>query len=181
MSVRVVGSIDDADLLHLTEAVASLVDKGLDVELCVLGRVSRSVDQIRERLGDRFVAPGYVPHRDAVAYVKGAALLVSHLSDRRSRSYQLTSKLFEFIASGRPTLEINPSRPDLNLLHQYNVPFLRFPTVQELSGQIETMLTAPADRSARVEEFRSRFSRQHQAEMLARVLTDVCERRPPTA
>ncbi len=174
--IRVVGSIDDADVLRLTEAVAQLNEEGLDLELNIIARIPGCVEKAARALGDRFIAPGYLPHRVAVGHIKGADLLVSYLSEKRAKSYQLTSKLFEFIASGRPTLEINPSPPDLRLLKEYNVPYMYFPSIQQLADQIRAMLHDQTDRSAMVKRFRLAYGRQQQTGVLAELLERLTAR-----
>jgi glycosyltransferase involved in cell wall biosynthesis len=50
-------------------------------------------------IGDAIVAPGFVPHRDAIAYMRGASALA--LISGTDRTEQ-TGKVFEFLAADRP-------------------------------------------------------------------------------
>jgi len=172
-AVRVVGSIDDDDILRLAKAIRQLIDQGLDIEFTLIGRSPRDTREIDLLLGDRFITTGYVPHQMAIAYIKGASLLVSYLSSTRARSFQWTSKLFEFIGSGNPTLEINPSRPDLRLLRAYRVPYLCSPTSVQLAERIASMLTQQEDRKLIINGFREHFTRERQTAELAKLLTRI--------
>ena len=136
-SIRVVGFMGEEEVLGLARAVRALVDDGADLELRLIGRVPATIDQIKQVLGERAVATGFVPHAEALQQIAGADVLVSYLSPERSTHLLLSSKLFEFFAAGKPVIEINPTRSDRLFLKSIpGVTVLKQPTQADLSAAV---------------------------------------------
>lgn len=177
-SVRVVGSMGAEEVVLLAGAVDRLVGAGHDLELRLVGKVPPTADRVRAILGDRAVITGYVPHREALGHIAGADLLVSSLSEERAKTMGLSSKLFEFIAAGRPFIEINPTRSDR--LFFRSVPgavVVRAPTEAHLAGLIEGQLRGGGLPAEVVERFRREKNWRVQAGRLAGWLDDLIEGR----
>jgi len=54
----------------------------------------------------------YVPHDEAVAYMKRAALLLLSIEDFPHAAGMMTGKIYEYLAAGRPVLGIGPAKGD---------------------------------------------------------------------
>lgn len=105
----------DGNPLKLWDALASAckADPGFASRLRIrlAGKVDTEiVEAIRARgLEGNLVLPGYLPHKDSVAELRSADLVLLPL--RQSPEYRkvLPGKIFECIASGRPVLGIGPA------------------------------------------------------------------------
>ena len=105
----------DGNPLKLWDALASAckADSGFASRLRIrlAGKVDTEiVEAIRARgLEGNLVLPGYLPHKDSVAELRSADLVLLPL--RQSPEYRkvLPGKIFECIASGRPVLGIGPA------------------------------------------------------------------------
>jgi|GEM_PF-450409 len=140
-TVLVAGTIPEQKQLRLAEAVALLVAGGGNVCLKLLGRRPACAEQLRALLGERLVLTGYVPHTESVRAVARADVLVNYLNEERSVTRLLSTKLFEYIATGRPVLCVNPSRVERLLLWQMQgVRVLKRPTIGELAEALGTAL-----------------------------------------
>jgi glycosyltransferase involved in cell wall biosynthesis len=168
-TVLVAGTIPDREALQLAKAVACLAHEGHDVELKLLGKQPISEARLRDLLGDRLILTGYLSHVEAVRAVACADVLVSFLNAFRSGCLLLSTKLFEYLATFRPVICINPSRSDrfllrglagVNVRHQPNLDDLVTALRQALIG------ASPRD-SEQVRRFRKRFSWSAQVEQLA--------------
>ena len=174
-SICVMGAILKTEQLQLARAIACLVAQGEDVELRFVGKPPHDLAPFRTLLGDRFVATGYVPHADSVRLVAGAAVLVNFLNAHRSASWLLSTKLFEYLASDRPVVLVNPSRSDRLLLRRVSgVRVVWQPSVEELKEALLAALQEP-DRAdpAGVERFRSEFNWAGRAHQLAGWLDEL--------
>lgn len=135
--VRVVGAMSGAEMLRLAETVRLLRDHGLHARLELVGDPPSTSKEIGNTLGDSVLIRGRVAHHEALSLIAGATVLVSWLSPERSRVLGVSSKLFEFAASGNPSIHINPTRSDRLLAHRLpNVDMLREPGVEELAERI---------------------------------------------
>ena len=156
-------------------ACAGLVGQGEDVELQLVGKPPQDLAPFRTLLGDRFVATGYVAHADSVRLVAGAAVLVNFLDVHRSASWLLSTKMFEYLACGRPVVVANPSRSDRLLLRRVSgVRVLWQPGVEELKEALGAALREPARADpAGVERFHSEFNWTDHARQLAGELDEL--------
>lgn len=167
-SVRVIGSIDPPETDMLVEAVEKVNALGVPMELRLIGAVPADVEVLRTRLGEKLVTPGYLRHDQAIRQVAGADILVSFLGAERSKNLQLTSKHFEFLASGKPLVVINPTLPDRTLLHGMPGVFvLRRPSLEQIVSALCEALRHPSRPVEAVEAFRHQYSRRQQVATLA--------------
>lgn len=168
-SIRVIGAAGEDESRILADTITDLVHKGMDLELRLVGRPPHNAERIRRTLGDRAILTGQLPHRDALAQIAGADVLVCNTAADRARSLLLSSKLFEFLAVGVPVLVVNPTRSDRHLLRgRRGVRMLNEPGRHDL---IEALKWALGDNAApprhAVEEFRRCFDRRRQVGTLA--------------
>ena len=109
----------DANPDQLWRALGQIVEENSDfsqaLQIVLVGQTDGAVVQSIEKAG---LAPysrvvSYVPHLEAVAYQKGADLLLLSLKKEPESKGIITGKLFEYLASQRPILGIGPTDGDL--------------------------------------------------------------------
>lgn len=176
-SVRIVGAIAPQDLQTLADAVKIVNTRGIPTNLRIVGAKPSNEPEVRKQLGEGFVVTGYLKHPQAMSQILGADVLISFLSAERARTYQLTSKLFEFAAAEKPIIEINPSVPDRLLMHRLpGVTTLHLPTAQQIADAIYDALTKPTVSISKTDpEFFRTLSRRYQAEQLAEMLDEIVD------
>jgi len=176
-SIRVIGSLysDEAELL--ARAVKVLIESGANVELRIVGGTltPTETDSLRQVLGDKLVAFGAVSHEQALEQVAGADVLICSLNRRRSQGVGLSSKLFEYLATGKPIIVINPTQSDRQFLRKFQgTRLLQTPDVKQLTQSLEWALEPAALPPASQNEMLSmHYNRRTQTQQLARWLSRV--------
>jgi glycosyltransferase involved in cell wall biosynthesis len=193
-SIRVIGSLSANEADKLAEAIKHLVDTGMNLELRHIGSPLASLpwmkklvragmlldlrqlhhqakpqDSLRKKLGERFIATGALRHDEALRQVVGADVLVCSLSPSRSKALLLSSKLFEYLATGKPIIVINPTLPDRQFLRNFRGVCL---LVEPDAEQVKTALQWALDPASRppLEQtlrFKEEFNRRTQTAQLA--------------
>lgn len=109
----------------LWRALARLRDDGripaLRVHLtgAVDPTVRRAID--RHGLAPRVTVEGFVPHDEALRRMARSTLLLLTIEPSAQAAGMMTSKLYEYLASGRPVLGVGPSGGDADaLLHRHD-------------------------------------------------------------
>lgn len=179
-SIRVIGLIGSAEALHLACAISALVGEGHDLELRLVGHEPASVKQIEHLLPGRFRCIKGLRHDLALRQVVGADVLVNYLSPERAGHYLLSSKLFEYLATGNPVIEVNPTSPDRRLLKKLpDVVVLKSPTLEELKHALRQALTLQQspESIARRREFVSQHEWRCKVKTLAHWLEQIA---PPS-
>jgi glycosyltransferase involved in cell wall biosynthesis len=158
-SIRVAGTILPPEQLLLAEAVAEVVQDGHNVDLTLIGKPPDNIAPFQELLGEQFIATGYVSHDESIQLVAGASVLVNFLDAFRSASRLLSTKLFEYLATNRPILAINPSHSERLLLRRFSdVRVLRQPSVSQLADALRSALLKQTRDSTDVEDFRRHYN-----------------------
>jgi hypothetical protein len=178
-SIRAVGHIGHDEAAFLATAIAELVREGMDLELRLIGPPVTTLPRIRELLGERVISSPGMRHDLALRQVAGADVLVNYLSRERSQHYLLSSKLFEYLATGKPVIEVNPTVPDRQILRRLpDVVVLREPTLPELKESLRRALRMGV---AGMGGARAAFVREHewrrQVRTLAAWFDEAVERR----
>ena len=109
----------DANPERLWQALAEIVaeNEGFKERLLIVlvghtdGMVKKSIEEAGLLPYSRFVP--YLPHLEAVAYQKGADLLLLTLKKEPESKGIITGKFFEYLAAGKPILGIGPVDGDL--------------------------------------------------------------------
>jgi len=109
----------------LWDALADLRSEGAlpNLELQLVGRVAPVV---RTALRDRGLEPcttvvPFLPHAKALRYMAESALLLLSIEPFRADAGMITSKLYEYLATGRPVVGIGPPDGDAAaLIRQHN-------------------------------------------------------------
>jgi len=166
-----VGKIGGRELLRLSSAVQMLRTAG---DLCPLLVVvtdrSPAVRQAERLLGPGIDAPGQLPHRDALGYVASATVLVSALDVQRSQTGGLSSRLFEYVATGQSIVAVNPTSEDRSFLAPYGAILLTEPEAGDLASALDDALQRAGTSSTAplwLEEYRTHYQRAGQVQMLA--------------
>ncbi len=157
-NVRVAGTIPEQEQIALAKAVALVAQHMPDVRLTLIGRIPAVAEDLKSILGDRLTLTGYLPHCEAVKLAATSSLLVNYLDEARSASRLLSTKLFEYLASGNPIICVNPSHADKVILGgEDGVEVMHMPSVEVLAGAISAALSGQSSRPLeQVAEFRTK-------------------------
>ncbi|MCF8095790.1 MAG: glycosyltransferase [Desulfobacteraceae bacterium] len=168
-TISSVGRIDDDNASKLALMALRLLKEGFNIQLRLVGQKPHLPQNLKDQLGDRLVLTGPVNHDTALSEISSSDLLVSCLSEERSRVYGISSKLFEYLATGKPILSINPTRPDRVFAREFeNIVFLGNPTVNDLCGTVPGLMKQDKNLSApEVSDICKRFNRREQVARLA--------------
>jgi glycosyltransferase involved in cell wall biosynthesis len=172
VSIRAVGVLGEGAVQRIGDAVQQLVDQGIDAEFRHVGRAVDSADSIPAELKDRLVLRGSVSHREALREVAGADVLLKYDDLERAKVSGLSSKLFEYLSTGRPIVAINPTRADWTLIDR--LPWcwgLANPQPAEIAAALkETITSKAAAPEPWLNAFRQRYNRRNQTQQLAQWL-----------
>jgi glycosyltransferase involved in cell wall biosynthesis len=146
-----------------------LLDQGIDAEFRHVGRAAEAADGVAADLRDRFLLRGSVPHRDALREVAGADVLLKYEDPERARSSGLSSKLFEYLATGRPIVAINTTRPDRQLIGRLSWCWcLQDPRPAAIAAALQQAITTRAKPPEEwLSTFRQQYNRRNQTAQLA--------------
>jgi glycosyltransferase involved in cell wall biosynthesis len=168
-SIRVIGRIGPGEALQIASALHQISNEGSELELRIVGAEPTNRTALARLLGERLVTTGPVRHEDALRHMVGADVLVSSLSREREGTLGLSSKLYEYLATGKPVIAINPTTPDRQLLRGVSgVQVLNRPGVPEVAAAIRSSLGIGAGPSREhVGAWRARYDRRVQTGVLA--------------
>jgi glycosyltransferase involved in cell wall biosynthesis len=99
----------------LSELVAQNNEFASQVRVKLVGNIEGVVlsDIEAYNLGNYVQKTGYLPHKEAVVFQQKAQLLLLLINNTPNANGILTGKLYEYMASGRPTLAIGPTGSDI--------------------------------------------------------------------
>lgn len=169
VSIRAVGVLGQGAVQTIGSAIRQLVDQGIDAEFRHVGRAADADDSIPAALKDRIILRGPVSHREALREVAGADVLLKYDDLERAKVGGLSSKLFEYLSTGRPIVAINPTRADWTLIDR--LPWckgLADPQPAEIAAALKQAITADiAAPEPWLKTFRERYNRRNQTQQLA--------------
>ena len=169
----------------LWDALATLRSEGAipDLRLRLVGAVDPVV---RRSLQTRDLLPvveevGFVPHDDALRHMARSTLLLLVIEPFAQADGMITSKLYEYLASGRPVLGVGPPTGDANALLQRHdageiVERSDATRIREVVRAHYTAWTRGEPRGGASVEALTEHTRRHQAHRMARVLDEVTAR-----
>ncbi|WP_395747003.1 glycosyltransferase [Prosthecobacter sp.] len=183
LRVLVAGTIPEPEQQVLARALAGLVGLGVDAQMDLIGRVPECAELLRGLLLERVQMPGYLSHAATLREMQQADVLVSFLDEFRGGTFLLSTKLFEYLASGKPVICINPSRSDRHLLYgSSGVEVLVKPSVREITGALHRALSGALRRDmTEVKQFRAEYNWSRRVSQLAEALDSLVAFPPKNA
>lgn len=127
----------------------------------------------------------YVPHDEAVAYMRRAGLLLLSIEAFPEDEGMITGKIYEYLAAGRPVVGVGPPDGDAAALLQKTKGGRLFGR-EDVAGLTQYIRTHYVDwaegtpRAGASPDVLTPYHRRAQTEHLAAVLTDVASRRSNT-
>jgi glycosyltransferase involved in cell wall biosynthesis len=174
--IVVIGSFGNEELTRLVDAASSLQASGLSVRVRVASHQPLPTRSLNPNWRDVVTHLGHLPHSEAVEELRSASVLVSCVSHKRSLQSGLSSRLFEFMATGRPILAINPLPADEVILTEYDsVSVLRRPSVSDIVSALTVLLESPGASDRCVKSIRRRYNREDQVMAILKVMQDAIE------
>jgi hypothetical protein len=166
-----VGRAGDEEVGRLARAVAGVRRRHPTARLVLVTADSPGVREARRVLGDALVWTGRVRHDEALRQVAGANVLVSCVSVERSRVSGVSSRLYEYLATGRPLVAVNPTTEDRRLLSAHGALVLDRPDDAALEAALLAALDGEgAPDPDTLAAFRADHDRRAQVERLAAAL-----------
>lgn len=110
--------LDNQNPQVLLRSLKNLIDKSIirkdQILLKFIGRIPQSVDEdiYRFELQSVLIKSGFIEHSEVLKEIKKAAILLMVIPNIENNEGIVTSKLFEYIGSGRPILVIGPPQSD---------------------------------------------------------------------
>jgi len=176
-TVLVAGTIPEPQLYTLAQAVAELVRDGLCINLVLIGKIPGTLSKLKKLLGKNITVLGYLSHSETVQHIASADVLVNYLDEERKKALLLSTKLIEYLATGKPVICVNPSRSDKLLLRRQRRAVKLFnPSTSILAFHIRKALEYSADLCPEIlTEFRTNFIWERQVATLADSLNNLIE------
>lgn len=151
-----------------------------DLRLRLVGTVDSNVWQSLDRHGLSAITEHvpYVPHTEAVTYMRQAGLLILSIEDFPAADGMMTGKIYEYLASGRPVVGVGPPDGDAAALLRKTKGGRFFDRndgaglAQFVRAHYEAWETAFSRAGASPEALRS-YRRRTQTERMAGVLNEV--------
>jgi glycosyltransferase involved in cell wall biosynthesis len=172
VSIRAVGVLGQGAVQTIGGAMRQIVDQGIDAEFRHVGRAADAANSVPTELKDRIILRGSVSHREALREVAGADVLLKYDDLERAKVSGLSSKLFEYLSTGRPIVAINPTRADWTLIDR--LPWcwgLTNPQSAEIADAIKQAITTKAAAPEPwLSTFRERYNRRNQTQQLSQWL-----------
>jgi hypothetical protein len=115
---------------------------------------------------------GSVSHREALREIAGADVLLKYDDLERAKVSGLSSKLFEYLSTGRPIVAINPTRADWTLIDRLSWCWgLANPQPAEIAAALKHAITTKAVAPELwLRTFRERYNRRNQTQQLSQWL-----------
>ncbi|NBC86594.1 MAG: glycosyltransferase [Bacteroidetes bacterium] len=166
------------------DALADLRDDGKipDLTVRLIGTVDPAVlEAIEDRdLTDRIERVPFIPHAEAIQAMVSSSLLLLVIEPFAQARGMITSKLYEYLASGRPVLGVGPPDGDASaLLSRHNagqvVDWNDARSARDMILEHYTAWTTGAPRSGAAWEDIQEHNRQQQAYQMAECLDTACD------
>ncbi len=175
------GQTGTRELATVADAIEGFGTGEPTIELRICGSTSAEPGTQATREQSTVTYLGQLDHRRALQEIMGADVLLAALSVERSKVGGCSSKLYEYMATGRPIVVINPTREDEHLLSAnydwYTI--LHAPTAGDVEDALRDAMTlilqeggSGSDRVA-VDRVRRVFRRSNGAEELIEELEDL--------
>jgi glycosyltransferase involved in cell wall biosynthesis len=175
VSIRAVGVLGQGAVELIAAALQKLLDRGIDAEFRHVGYARDARDSVPAELHDRIQLLGPVSHHDALREIAGADVLLKYDDLERAQVIGLSSKLFEYLATGRPIVAINPTRPDWQLIERLSWCWcLDDPQPDAVAAALQEAITTRSKPSEDwLNTFRQQYNRRNQTQQLAHWLNEL--------
>lgn len=163
----------DFFLRALAQLIDAVPDAAARIEACFVGLIPEASKQLIHDLGldDVVRLVGYVEHREAVAYLRGADVLWMTVGRRPGAESISTSKLFEYFGARKPILALVPQGAAQQALQGHEAAYVTPPDdVPAIAEALRQLYAAWAE--GRLPEVDSGFVEQFDRRRLAGVLAD---------
>ncbi len=175
-----------AGRINKGRALSNLVEalKDIDAKLVIAGSGDISfIKKKAEKLNclDKICFLGVLSHDDVLAYEMGADLLFLGLEpSSKLLRYALPSKVFEYMATGKPVLSISPRGGDLeNLLKEYNCGITSSPDTRKIVDHINALISdnnlAKYYGKNGLNAVKEKFNREYQTKLLITIYESAIE------
>ena len=178
-SIRAVGVLGQGAVELIAAVLRQLLENGINAEFRHVGYARDTSDIVPAELRGRLQLLGPVSHREALREIAGADVLLKHDDLERAQVIGLSSKLFEYLATGKPIVAINPTRPDWQLIGR--LPWCRCldnPNPDAVAEALHRAIaTRPKPPEAWLDTFRQQYNRRNQTARLAQWLDELAAAR----
>ncbi len=168
----------------LLSALELLVERGVltpsDVRFVVVGRWGHDVDAMMtaSSFAESIVRVGYVPHKESIAELFRADVLVLIVDEAKESEHIVPGKVYEYIGTQKPVLAIGPERSAIgDLLRETQAGLIAHQSdITALANAVETMYRAWCAKAEITHPDINaimRYERRSSAKMLAELLDGV--------
>ena len=169
------GVISEESVDFIREFIGTLDRDGIPVEFYHYGTTPVSASKLAPEEMNRVHFCGRKSHEEAIRHVAAADILLVMSSVERAATMGLSSKLFEYLATGKPIIVIRPTVPDAELVA--GLPWVLRQDDPDVSDcaefvrKIENGIVKPDFQW--VERFRASYNRRSQTKSLAGMLDEL--------
>ena len=169
------GMISNEGVTFASGLIKELISHGIDAQFFHFGDRPHSTIELSEEVAKRVHFFGRVPHQEAVQQVADADFLLAINSDKRSTYQGLSSKLFEYLATGTPIMVIRPTKPDAEFLR--SLPWVicqASPDFMAAAAFIKNCIENEISASpAWLTRYHKDFNRRTQTQQIASILEEI--------
>jgi len=157
----------------LLEAFSEIVKKGSEWKLQFVGNCHNGVKVLVEKLNlsQSVVFVPYVNHSEAIDYMINANVLLIIIPEIENNKGILTGKLFEYLATGNPILNIGPKDGDAATILRENAVSVTL-NPNEKQAIIDFILNSTANQSKVNSVSKNKFSRRNLTGEMAKLIIE---------
>lgn len=151
------------------------------IQVIFVGNISPQINQMIEQMGlsEQVQTTGYLPHRQNIAYLLAADLLLLIMGRSHALQGMLTGKVFEYLAAGKPILALAPECADAELLREAQagviVPPEDIPAIASALVDLYIRWAQNDLKTAPRPEVVARYERRNLTARLANILDNLTE------
>jgi len=170
---------------YFLEAVGQLcvekTDFARDVKLVFVGRTATDIAPLFKdtRIVNNIHLVPHLPHKECLRYTFGADLLLLLIPEWERSEVIMTTKIFEYIKTGRPILALAPEGEAAQLIRRLNLGFVVHPKdIAKIKNQLWKIYNLWKSQNLQVlpdEKEILQFDRKRLTEKLARIFNEVFE------
>ena len=168
-----VGVISDEGVYFVRDLLKTLKDSNIAIRFSHYGKPPNV--QIENEYSSVLKICGTVSHREAVSRVSNADFLLVCSSTARAATMLLSSKLFEYLATGVPIIVVRPTVPDEEFLSSLPwVLTMDCPDVKRAAEFIRRCIEENIHADTQwLCSYRAQYNRRTQTQKLAKLLNEI--------